>query len=50
MLLFLTFYSSLNPEKSITGYKKVLSTDNNGVSNIMMTSEGSYNTEDWSNG
>jgi len=57
MLFFLTFYSSMDPEKSITGSKKILSNttvfniDNNWVSNhhIRMISEGSCDTEDCSN-
>ncbi len=57
MLIFGSFYSSKNPEKS---YLTVLDIDNNNNNNnknvywtanqhIRMISEGSCDTEDWSN-
>ncbi len=53
MLIFGSFYSSKNPEKN---YSTVLNIDNNNKNvswaanqNIRMISEGSCDTEDWSN-
>ena len=53
MLFFLTFYSSKNPEKSITGFKKYKAAQLFPMliinQHIRMISEGSCDTEDWSN-